>query len=63
MEEEEIVPKILLSESDQPDGFLSPNQKSPVDSDMDSQGMAQSIVKSTGYWLYLSLKSRKILYS
>ena len=45
MEEEEVVPKILLSESDQPDGFISPVQKSPDDTDMDSQGMAPKIYR------------------
>ena len=36
MEEEEIVPKILLSDSTHPDGFQSPNQKSPLGSDTDA---------------------------
>jgi len=44
MEEEEIVPKLLLSDSEHPDGFQSPNQKSPLGSDTESQGMAQLIL-------------------
>ena len=40
MEEEEIVPKLLLSDSEHPDGFQSPNQKSPLGSDTESQGLA-----------------------
>jgi len=44
MEEEEIVPKILLSGSEHPDGFQSPNQKSPLGSETDSQVMAQLIM-------------------
>lgn len=44
MEEEEIVPKLLLSDSEHPDGFQSPNQKSPLGSETDSQAMAQLII-------------------
>ena len=44
MEEEEIVPKILLSDTEHQDGFQPPYQKSAVGSDTESQGLARLII-------------------